>query len=44
LRYRHIDEPTPHVDWTGGVVELLVEARRATRMVDRQIRRVARRF
>ncbi|WP_441005752.1 type I polyketide synthase, partial [Streptomyces malaysiensis] len=26
-RSLHIDEPTPHVDWTGGGVELLTEAR-----------------
>ncbi|MYU20065.1 acyltransferase domain-containing protein, partial [Streptomyces sp. SID8361] len=26
-RSLHIDEPTPHVDWTGGDVELLTEAR-----------------
>ncbi|MCI3224102.1 type I polyketide synthase [Streptomyces sp. NP-1717] len=26
-RTLHIDEPTPHVDWAGGAVELVTEAR-----------------
>ncbi|MER5808620.1 type I polyketide synthase [Streptomyces sp. NPDC002033] len=40
-RTLHADEPTPHVDWSAGAVELLTEERRWPRADDHRPRRAA---